>query len=269
MVGRHTTRIVILTPAPGEPSASPLPDATAQNAQLDLYSKRLLDIASERGCHTLDLFLALGRDRAAFKAPLTDNGVHFSAYGYWRIAPVAMAALGLAADAAELRIVERAAPRQAAPERSGPGYAFTPARLTLPSPPPPIDAPPVAAEEAAKLVVAIAGLAPGAYRLTIDGVSVADGSADDWARGVALAHDPDAPQAETLRQAIVKKNELFFHRFRPANETYIFGFRQKEQGRNAVEMPQFDALVEEQEKRIVELSVPRSHRYELAPTAAR
>ncbi|MEX0819318.1 MAG: SGNH/GDSL hydrolase family protein [Pirellulaceae bacterium] len=56
-----------------------------------------------------------------------------------------------------------------------------------------------------------------------------------------------------LRAAIQFKNELYFHRYRPQNETYLFLFRKHEQGNNAVEIPQFDPLVEEQEKLIAEL----------------
>lgn len=48
---------------------------------------------------------------------------------------------------------------------------------------------------------------------------------------------------EPLRQAVVAKNELFFHRWRPQNETYLFGFRKHEQGRNAKEVAEFDPLV--------------------------
>ena len=58
-----------------------------------------------------------------------------------------------------------------------------------------------------------------------------------------------------LIQAIQKKNELFFHRWRPQNETYLFGFRKHEQGKNAVEVFQFDPLVEAEEKKIAELRV--------------
>ncbi len=53
-----------------------------------------------------------------------------------------------------------------------------------------------------------------------------------------------------LRAAILKKNDLFFHRWRPANHTYIFGFRKGEQGRNAVEIPKFDPLIAEAEAEI-------------------
>ena len=63
----------------------------------------------------------------------------------------------------------------------------------------------------------------------------------------------DSPQSEALRQAIVKKNEWYFHRSRPANMAYIFGFRKGEQGRNAVEIPKFDPLIEAEEKKIAKL----------------
>jgi len=58
-----------------------------------------------------------------------------------------------------------------------------------------------------------------------------------------------------LRKAIVKKNELFFHRWRPQNETYLFGFRKHEQGNNAKEVFAFDPLIEAEEKKIAELRV--------------
>jgi hypothetical protein len=44
-----------------------------------------------------------------------------------------------------------------------------------------------------------------------------------------------------------------FNRYRPQNETYLFGFRKHEQGQNAREVPLFDNLVLEAEKRIAEL----------------
>jgi lysophospholipase L1-like esterase len=58
---------------------------------------------------------------------------------------------------------------------------------------------------------------------------------------------------ESLRKEIVTKNELFFHRWRPQNFTYIFGFRKHEQGNNAVEIPQFDPLIEKHEQEIATL----------------
>ncbi len=48
---------------------------------------------------------------------------------------------------------------------------------------------------------------------------------------------------EALRTAIQRKNQLFFHRWRPENWTYLFGFRKHEQGQNAGEIPKFDPLI--------------------------
>lgn len=58
---------------------------------------------------------------------------------------------------------------------------------------------------------------------------------------------------DLLNAAIRKKNELFFHRWRPANWTYLFGFRKHEQGQNSVEIPKFDPLIAEWEARIARL----------------
>ena len=61
------------------------------------------------------------------------------------------------------------------------------------------------------------------------------------------------PEYSQLVAAIVRKNELYFHRWRPQNITYLFGFRKHEQGNNAVEIAQFDPLVKELEDQIQNL----------------
>lgn len=54
----------------------------------------------------------------------------------------------------------------------------------------------------------------------------------------------------TLIGAIRAKNDLFFHRFRPQNETYLMLFRKHEQGQNAAEIPKFDPLIEAADEEI-------------------
>jgi hypothetical protein len=112
----------------------------------------------------------------------------------------------------------------------------------------------------------IRGLAAGDYTLFIDGKAVVTKSSKEWAATVDLyrAHTgPEFDQALKLRAAIIEKNRLYFHRWRPQNETYLFGFRKYEQGQNAVEIPKFDPLVAKQEEEIAELRVPVEHTYEL------
>jgi glucose/arabinose dehydrogenase len=65
----------------------------------------------------------------------------------------------------------------------------------------------------------------------------------------ALSRNESAP----LNSAIRKKNELFFHRWRPENWTYLFGFRKGEQGQNGVEIPRFDPLIAQWDARIAKL----------------
>ena len=55
---------------------------------------------------------------------------------------------------------------------------------------------------------------------------------------------------EELLDLIREKNRLYFHRYRPQNETYLRGFRKHEQGQNAKEILEFDALIAQAESRI-------------------
>jgi lysophospholipase L1-like esterase len=58
---------------------------------------------------------------------------------------------------------------------------------------------------------------------------------------------------EPLRKAIVDKNEQFFYKWRPQNETYLFGFRKHEQGKNAKEIAEFDPFIAKAEDEIEKL----------------
>ncbi|APZ93139.1 hypothetical protein Fuma_02755 [Fuerstiella marisgermanici] len=60
-----------------------------------------------------------------------------------------------------------------------------------------------------------------------------------------------------LAELTVQKNELYFHRWRPQNITYLFGFRKHEQGNNASEIAMFDPLIQELEAKIFEAREPK------------
>jgi len=101
--------------------------------------------------------------------------------------------------------------------------------------------------------------APADEKLTDNGVHLSNAGYAQAARVFAAAsgHESSADfaaRSENLRQQVVAKNTLFFHRWRPANETYIFLFRKHEQGNNAVEIPQFDPLVEAAEQKVRSLA---------------
>src|SRR5262249_26039953 len=107
----------------------------------------------------------------------------------------------------------------------------------------------------------------------IDGDPVHTADAATWMTsgglGVIVPKGPSLEQVEKLRHTIIEKNRLYFHRWRPQNETYLFGFRKYEQGQNAREIPQFDPLVEAKEKEIAKLRRPVPHTYQLERVADR
>ena len=94
--------------------------------------------------------------------------------------------------------------------------------------------------------------------LTNDGVNYSEAGhalvARELAKGLGYSEgalvDQNNPAFAELRAAIIEKDRLFFHRWRPANETYLFLFRKHEQGQNAKEIPMFDPLISAQEKKV-------------------
>jgi lysophospholipase L1-like esterase len=206
---------------------------------LQLYTEAIRDVAHQRQALFVDEFC----QRHIAAAPLTDDGMHLTAHGYYVSAANLLGELH-GPDGALKRIeLDGLAPRQVL-------------QPVLPGPPAPRD-PPGDDRQTDSLVMA-RGLAPGRYTLLIDGRAVHSADALAWMHSVALARGPSLDQAEKLRQAIVEKNRLFFYRWRPENETYLFGFRQ-----NAREIPEFDPLVARQEQEIARLRTPVAHTYQL------
>jgi lysophospholipase L1-like esterase len=246
-------RIVLLAPLRMEDLGRPLPDPTAENKNRRLYTEALRETAMKRDLIFADMNPYLGDGPKA--APLTDDGMHLTGAGYWRSAFALEQALGLPERSWRLEIGKNT---------TGEGVHIGPAGFTdamLPLAPPPADEP--ARPSPAVRILRDLELAPGRYTLTIDGKAVATASAEEWAKGLTLTHGPEFDQAEQLRQAVVAKNRLYFYRWRPSNETYLFGFRKAEQGKNAIEIPKFDPLIVEKEKEIAKLRVPVAHTYEI------
>jgi lysophospholipase L1-like esterase len=258
-------RVVLLSPLRQEELGRPLPDPAEQNRNLRLYRDALRQVADQRSYRLVDLYDLLGDGAKAI--PLTDNGIHLTAYGYWRAAASVEQGLGLTPRRWHIDIepdgrtsaVDGA--KVANAETSPLRFQVTDA--VLPVPPPPKDASARTASPGTERTLRVRGLAPGRYALHIDGKAVAVATAADWAAGVSVARGPEFDQVERLREAIIEKNRLYFHRWRPQNVTYLYGFRKHEQGQNAREIPQFDPLIAEWEAKIAKLRVPVAHQYEM------
>jgi lysophospholipase L1-like esterase len=80
------------------------------------------------------------------------------------------------------------------------------------------------------------------------GLKPAEWSVDE--KGVITTPD----NFEQIRQLSIQKNIQYFNSWRPANETYIFGFRSYEQGKNAAEMPKFAEPIARLEDQITKLA---------------
>lgn len=250
----HKARIVLIGPPRQEPGPAAV-DLDARNAALRAYADALADVARARGLPFIDLFERLPEA----DGPYTENGLHLSDRGYRRLAEAIDLALGGPARPWRVRIdIGRASAE--AEGTSIAGLETDLARVKFTATDPRLPAP---GDDGRVLYVS--GLRPGRYALKADGRPIATGSSDEWARGVNLLRGPELDQAEALRSAVAAKNALFFHAWRPQNETYIFGFRKREQGHLQAEFPSFVPLIAEKEAEIARLAVPAPHTYVLEP----
>jgi lysophospholipase L1-like esterase len=257
-------RIVLLSPNRHEDLGRPLPDPARHNRDLALYRDLLREVAVERGHAFLDLYAMNVGDGMHTEppAPQTEDGITLSPHGYWSLSTRLrqgdwIVRLGSPNDDT-LSIGTRVSDFVRKDDHLH--FRAHDARLPLCEPPP-------GSPAVVDRVLNVRGLKPGQYALTVDGTEVARSTAEGWAKGVWLKDGPERDQSEALRRAIIKKNLLYFHRWRPQNETYLFGFRKHEQGQNAREVPLFDPLVAEQEEIIARLKLPVPRVYELSPIA--
>jgi putative heme-binding domain-containing protein len=274
-------RMVFLSPIHHEKLPAPLPDPAAHNRELEIYTKAIHEIANSSGSHPstgsgadvqfISLFELLGEDAKRRQSrPLTDDGIHLTAFGYAHMAEAVEKGLGWGANDWDVAIeADGKGARATGAEvfdvtRSKDAVHFTTLDHKLVSPVLMDEK----MEESRACRLKIRGLGSGSYEVRIDGTTVLVASASELHRGVAIAKGPQFEQAEALRRVILRKNELYFDRWRPQNETYLFGFRKYEQGQNAKEIPMFDPLVAEQEETISRLRHPVKHSFEILPSTS-
>jgi lysophospholipase L1-like esterase len=262
-------RLVLLGPPKQEDMGRPYPDPTTHNKDVALYRDKIREIAAKRKALFVDLFdLPQGVTK---EGRLTDDSLHLTAGGYARTALALEGGVGWGQFdwAAEINPARRKVTMLGTTAVWVPSepLRFKVTSDCLVAHLAKTDDPAVVPETTPYLIYH--GLKDGKYTLSIDGKEVVTATAMEWDKGVWLRRGPDFDQAEKLRLAIVEKNRLYFHRWRPQNETYLFGFRKHEQGQNAREVPLFDPLVEQAEKEIAKLRVPVAHVYEIKKEAGK
>jgi len=250
-------RSMLLTPWQQEKLSGPFPDPSKHNQDLEKYSNQIREMAASFQCPVLDLYSISKTNFAKDKLLYTDNTLHFTGMGYLRSSRELARGFQLPKDEwlLELNLVDGSLKTGGCKVEKAGAMAWKVQDAMLPAPLDPKNT------EGTRKVVA-SGLKQGNYLLKIDGKEVARGSAQDWAKGIAIPSSPDYFQVEALRKKIQEKNRQFFHRWRPQNETYLFGFRKHEQGQNAREIPQFDPIVASHEEEISKLKQPVQRTYE-------
>jgi lysophospholipase L1-like esterase len=260
-------RIVLLSPMRQEDLGPPLPNPAVSNKNLALYGEAIRKVAEKRAARFVDLYDLFEQDaKGKPPEPVTDNGMHLTPFGYWRTGPALEKKLGLKPPRCVIDLksdgtVAEALGVQVERDKTNPlRYRVTSERLPMPGMPD--ESPAGAAYSWGEQLVRVHGLPEGKYVLLIDGKPAAAATAKGWDAEVLLERGPECDQVQKLRAAIIEKNRLYFHRWRPQNETYLFGFRKAEQGQNAKEIPEFDPLVEKKETEIAELRKPRTRTWE-------
>ncbi len=277
-------RSIVMSPIRHENLGPPLPDPSADNRRRALYANRLREVAARRGQRFLDLFQLTGTpDNGVSPHPLTSNGIHLTQHGYWQWAVHIERSLALKPTVWRVRLSADGQTKDTQGTRLE-DVSVTPRglRFTLlddvlpPVPRPPTGeivlengTPTVArfAEVQQQRVLQFDGLTPGDYQLRIDGQPIARATSEVWQQGVVLRIGPEIQQVEALRHAVIDKNRLYFHSYRPQNTTYLFGFRKHEQGQNAGEVARFAELVADAERQIARLRRPVRRHYELSRVA--
>lgn len=272
-------RILLVGPRQQEFLGAPLPNPATYNGWLKDYIEVLRQAAIERGHAFVSLYDA-AFDPAS-KEHLTMNGRHLRPAGDAKLSEAICRKLGVvySAPKVELAIAPRVLSAQGvdvrAVEANAKGVTIDVRPFHVGGVPGPVTgsyfASGLAGETLMKkelqlgqLQAKFAGLERGTYKVLVDGNAKLEATSERLAEGVEIPLE-EAQGAELLTR-IAEKNELYFHRYRPQNETYLFLFRKHEQGNNAVEIPMFDPLIVEKEKEIAELATPKVHRIEVIRT---
>lgn len=282
---------VLVSPHELLPAAPPIPSPSRFNSRIKVYSETTGSVAQSRGLLFVDLFSGFTKQlrdidfaiNSCYKMPpeveekqgdsdsssnwiyhsLAENGMHFTDYGY------ACASLvfrdRLLNIPANLPVVEvdGSAKTVTSSDAEIRNVKWNPDDATMVS---------FEVQEkmlsALPLVISAGAASPKDVALNGGVISLGETSQELRQRSFLAAKDSQFkqgrsfaaevnPQYETMRKLLLKKNELYFHRWRPQNITYLFGFRKHEQGNNAADIAKFDPFIQDLEKQIHELQQPQ------------
>ena len=267
---KNRLRLVFLSPIAHENLGGKLPDGVEHNSNLEKYREVIGALAKEHDAWFVDLYRMLKRRPGSSVPPLTHDGIHLNEYGYWNMAAATENAIGYLSTNFRFSILEDGS------ERSG-GYGIKLSDIKRNNDGITLNAniaalPPVfngaKKTDAMKSRISVGRIQiqacpDGEHTLVVDGKEALTASSSDWLKGAFFDAGPDVELSERILKLIVEKNELYFHRSRPQNQAYLWGFRRHEQGNNFSEVPKFDPLIKAKEVEIFKLNKVQGRKYEL------
>jgi hypothetical protein len=282
----HGARVAFLTPQPIE-DKRPDPDKDVRNESLRKFSDGLKEVCSRDGATFVDQFdpyMALMlRERASNPSVVIGGGdaVHPGPIGHTVMAWAILKGLGATPLVSKAEVdyaTKKAATSNCRIEslKTGEGVmSFERLDEALPMP---IDP---RAETATKLApvledldlyeLRVTGLPPGSYELSIDGEPATKASAEELAKGVNLAtrSGPITHQAQDVLDLVIKKNNLYFNRWR---NVQLFEFPRWAQSpesekQRTAELARLDQQIAETEAQIDSARQPKKRLFELKRAA--
>lgn len=273
-----TSRIVLISPMRFESTHRSIQESTDRNKNLALYVDAIRKLAAQRKFSFVDLFKLQNRNAAQEDSTrLTLDGLHPSAYGYWRAANEFERSLALIQPdwEVEVDVGNRSYHNRGTQitefQSSISKVQFRAIDDMLPAP--------VFNQTDGSVTISnsrtfkVSGLLPGRYVLKIDGVPLYQQSERFWEQGRSLTHAPDFTQSDRLRQLVLQKNSDFMNYWRPENWAFLNGDLTSQPSSHRHddfsarwfpgEMQSFPPLIAKKEDAIDKLARPTIHTYEL------
>lgn len=254
---------VVVSPHELFPTAPPIPSPARFNSRIRTYSEAAGSVAQSHQLAFVDMFsgfqdqmnaidLLIGVEdhstAISHSKRLTDNGMHLNDRGYAAAALVFRERfLGNQAAASVLKLDTSAG------SVSGEGLKIVESKWAA-------DRKSVTVtyqqETLSPLPVRVT-LSSGSLKTTAKDVETSAVTSREVA-GKFIYELRSTDQYNELRSLVTRKNEQYFHRWRPQNITYLFGFRKHEQGNNAADIARFDPFIRDLESRIYETQTPKA-----------
>jgi len=274
--GKSEVRLIIVSPIAYENLGALTPDWERRNRELADYTAAMEQVATRQELGFVNLFEPTRRIMTDSTGPkLTTNGIHLNAYGYWSVSRLLADDLTRRLPPWALRVDARTRHAEGdgvtitQVEFAGGGAGFTVKELRPPTLPPPLKGQPHAALQPLRDTLVVANLAPGEYRLTIDGEPVITAGHDRWAAGVAIDSSPRHREAEALRQAVNDKNQQWIYHWKAINQVHIVGERKASPSGQALpgELIEFKRLTDEKDQALRNRIGPlaTTHTWQLTP----